>query len=359
MIARSKSSQKAGEHAQQLQVAGDLVVIQGITEADARDIATQVAQAQLAEFAATAEDEAKKRVATFDSILVDQISAGGALGVFGDPSFQILLRKAQLAAAATGRESDYDLLARLIEERIARGDQRQLKAGIDRAVQVVDQIDEQALTAITAAYCLTRLTPVPNALSRGLDAMDTVFGQILQSGLPEGQDWLDHLDILDAVRLSSLVTVKKFDEYYLSRMPGTVSQGIEAESEAETRLLRELAEANIHIPLIPHALKPGFNRLPFHSSADATNFVNENPGGNATQLAALLDIAKEQLQIDKIDPELVPEFRKYIDARPNLAKLAAWWDRMPLGWEFTSVGRALGRANAQRCDTLNLIPAFE
>lgn len=126
--------QSAGENAQQIQVAGDFIF--GDTEQRAAEIAADVAREVVAQYTIEASDIASARVSAFDARLVTHMESLELLEAFRDPAFQMLLRKAQIGAASTDREEDYDLLARLLSER-AQQQERRHKASIARAVEVV------------------------------------------------------------------------------------------------------------------------------------------------------------------------------------------------------------------------------
>ncbi len=61
--------------------------------------------------------------------------------------FQLLLVEAQKAAASTERVADYDLLSELLIHRFEKGENRVMRAGISRAVEIVDKISDDAMLA--------------------------------------------------------------------------------------------------------------------------------------------------------------------------------------------------------------------
>ena len=66
---------------------------------------------------------------------------------FSDPAFQRLLVKAEQEAAASEREADYDLLTELLVYHVQKGDNRKNRAGVLKATEIVDLIDNTALCA--------------------------------------------------------------------------------------------------------------------------------------------------------------------------------------------------------------------
>lgn len=137
--------QKAGSGSNQVQVAGDLVIVQGVTEERALQIARDAARDIISEYSAESHQVADERISKFDQAMVRNLSQSDLLGALGDPALQVTLRKAQIGAASTEREADYEILAALIDDRAKRSSDRPVRAGINRAVEVVDQLDDAAL----------------------------------------------------------------------------------------------------------------------------------------------------------------------------------------------------------------------
>ena len=91
---------------------------------------------------------AEKRIQKLeDKMLPKILSYDEKLSIFGEPGFQILIRKAQIAAASSERESDYEMLADLLLHRAEQHENRERRLGISKAIEIVDQIDDLALIA--------------------------------------------------------------------------------------------------------------------------------------------------------------------------------------------------------------------
>ena len=52
-------------------------------------------------------------------------------------------------------------------------------------------------------HAVENFIPLTGDINQGLDVLNSLFGKILYSKLPVGQEWLDHLDILNAVANST------------------------------------------------------------------------------------------------------------------------------------------------------------
>lgn len=136
----SNQTQKAGSNSQQLQ-AENIIFNVGIDEKRAREIYQEMNRQLRREYSQEALAIANIRVAEFEKHLLPKMEAvNGALEAFADPSFQLLLVEAQKAAASTERTANYDLLAELLIHRVQKGENRSIRAGISRAVKIVDEI---------------------------------------------------------------------------------------------------------------------------------------------------------------------------------------------------------------------------
>lgn len=171
-----EQQQKAGDNSTQIMVSGNVNV--GVTEQQARDILE-------------------------DKVLPKMLSYDENLSIFGDPGFQILLRKAQIAAASSEREDYYEILSDLLLHRAEQDKNRERRLGIAKAIEVVDQIDEVALIALSIVYAVSKYTPISPRLNEGLEALDILYDKILnKKSLPTNSSWMEHLDLLSAIRLT-------------------------------------------------------------------------------------------------------------------------------------------------------------
>jgi hypothetical protein len=355
-----KQKQKAGTHASQIQVAGDLVVQEGVTEDRASAIAYDAARQVLAEYSEEAREIGMARISAFDGTLVIRLAASNLLDAFRDPAFQVLLRKAQIGAASSEREKDYDLLAGLLADRAARAGNRPIISGISRAVEVVDQLDDDALLGLTAMSALIQYSPLAGSVGAGLDTMDSLFGELIRGDeLPEGNEWLDHLDVLGAIRMDPVQKFHKFEQFFPSKTPGYLARGVAIDSDEQDRAREELSAVQILNLDVDHELKPGYRRLPFPTSAVLETALLAASPARADQLEVALRIAKDIYGIDAVDPSVTPAFMDELRKRENLQRLELWWNGFPTHFIVTAVGRVLARANAYRLDERRILPPID
>lgn len=360
----NRQSQEGGDSSNNLQAKQMTVNIVGIDEKRAREIYKEMNLQVKEDFTEEAFKVAKIRVTEFENRLMPKMeSIEGALEAFADPSFQLLLVEAQKTAASTERPADYDLLSELLVHRFQKGENRIVRAGIRRAVEIVDEISDDALIGLTAFHAVDSVFPVTGDIQQGLDILDELFGKIFYGNLPSGRDWLDHLDILNAVRLDSFSGLKKIDEYYPEQLPGYIDVGIGKKSEDFTKAMN-IIKAN-ELPqniLVDHALNPEFVRIPISDRQRISSFTliqqKFHEGQFIPTFVALSEKQKEAVNMiydlyDK-DMDIKNENTRLLmenwDKRVNLNALKNWWNNLNVGIQITSVGRVLAHSNAQRCD---------
>lgn len=359
----TKQSQKGGDGSTNIQ-ADQMIVQVGIDEKRAREVFQEMNLQLKKDYTQEALNIANARVSEFENCLMPKMDqVDGALEAFADPSFQLLLHEAQKTAASTERVEDYDLLAELLIHRFEKGENRIARAGISLAVEVVDKISNEALLGLTTAHAVNSFLPLSGELHQGLDTLNGLFGKIFYSELPTGQDWLDHLDILNAIRLNSVGTLKKVGQFYPEVLSGYIDAGIEKESESHAKSIEILN--NNKLPrnlLVDHALNHNYQRIqiPNRKSLDDISLqqqvIHEGrlvivpvklTGGQIKAINSIYDLYSQDTNMKQSNVTL---FMAEWDKWPNLKTLKDWWDSIPMSLTLTSVGKVLAHSNAQRCD---------
>lgn len=363
----SKQSQKGGDQSTNIQ-ANEMVVHVGIDEKRAREVFQEMNLQVRREYTREALEVANARVFEFENRLMPKMErVDGALEAFADPSFQLLLVEAQKTAASTERPADYDLLSELLIHRFQKGDNRIARAGISVAVDIVDKISDDALLGLTVLHAVQNFTPTSGDACKGLDILNDLFGKISYGQLPSGAEWLDHLDVLNAVRLNSLGRLKKVVQYYPEILHGYIDVGIKKDSEDYTKATDKLDANNLPRDLlVEHTFNADFVRLPIphRSQIESISFLQQVIRDSTITFAPVKLSKDQQKTIHSIfdlynqDPGLrqdnITSFMAEWDKRSNLNALKEWWENIPCSLTITSAGKVLAHANAQRCD--NTLP---
>lgn len=350
----SKQNQTAGDGSTQIQ-AEYLVNINGIDEKRAREIYREEYAISRQSWTEEASEIADSRVRLFeDRLMPKMIQYDNSLKFFADPAFQFTLRKAQIAAASSERDDDYNLLSELLVNRVEQRFNRERSLGVVKAIEVVDQIDEKALIGLALVYAFSKYTPVSRRLSDGLKTLNHFYDEIVSNMyLPQGYPWIEHLELLLAIRIKDkdLHHFKKSDDYLPKQFSMYLEKGIQADSVEYHKLQERFGQVGLNCScFVPHPLKDGFLYWGAERKVDRIRFVR-NVGGaivkeplNYEQKAVVQDAISLACKDGCNDQELRNAFLKEWDKYEHLAKVRKWWDSLDGAFEITPVGVALSNA---------------
>lgn len=346
----NKKVQKAGKESQLIQAE---TIILGINEKRVREVVDEKLDIALKNFTSEALETAKKRSEEFNLSLIERMVEEKALSAFTDPSFQILLVEAQKTAASSERKPDYDLLSELMLYRFQKGADRTVRAGITRAVEIVDQISNEALLAVTVFHSLTYFIPTTGNMDKGLEILDDLFNKVIYDDLPTEKDWLDHLDILDAVRVSSFGSTKLLEDYWYELFDGYLKKGIQEESENHQKAKEILSNATLgENCLVKSTYDEGYIKIEVLNKGNIASLSIIN---NLGQSRLLNDKERSALEdvYDLYDEQKMSkeDFIKKLEEYSSLKKLRIWFNQLKdQSIKLTSVGRVIAHSNAQRID---------
>ena len=270
----SKQIQKAGDGAQQIQ-AESVTVNNGFSVDDVSKIFKELLPISIHAYTQEAYRIAEERIICFENKLLPRIEEiENAIPMFADPALQVQLKNAQRAAAVSGRDEDYKLLAELIVAHIEKGYDKKNRAGIQKAIEIVGMIDNDALCALTIAHAISSYLPIQGTAKEGLKLLNRLFSRLTYENLPVGMDWLDHLDILGAIRVNMSGSMKKFSDYYTVRLNGYACVGLKKQSEDYLRALDLLASINLNQDvLIDNPFLEGYVCLPVYNKDSISNII--------------------------------------------------------------------------------------
>lgn len=341
-------SQQAGDNSRQYQLENCTVIV-GIDEKRAREIALEIFEEQRKRLTLEARETAMKRVQQFTDELIPKMQkVENVLNAFAEPAFQFLLTEAQKTAAKTEHPADYEILAELLIRRIKTGSNRNVHAGISRAIEIVDEVSDEALLGLTTSFLMEYFTPISGIISKGLNDFNKVFQSLIYGDLPIDSEWIENLEVLRAVRISVLsMGQKKYEDYFAEKMPGYCAVGIKKCSEAHNKAQEMIKEVGIpHSFLCDHELNTGYVRL-----AIANEKYIDNP-----EFSNLNDEQKQILHkifaMYETDKSLKEKIKSNLCAKLNAHKFLnaarTWWNNFPIFYQITPVGKSLAYANAKR-----------
>lgn len=356
----SKQSQTAGDNSTQVQAEVvnnyNTVVNNGINLSEARTIWKEDFAIACREWTQTAVQIAEDRVQKLeDKVMPKMLAYDKSLHFFADPAFQFILRKAQITAASTERDADYDMLADLLQHRLEQGDDRHRRLGISKAIEIVDQVSDEALIAISIFYAFTKFAPLSNDLKSGLTAINTLYDKILCGNkLPYGTNWLEHLDLLGAIRLGvkGFGSFKKTREWLPTMFDKHFVCGVHIDSPEYAQLQEEFIQSQLPLSCFePHPLKPNYVKLKLSSNLDEIRVVKQTIEGyplreplNNEQKKAMDHAINITRKVELDNPSMKEKFIEKWNKYTTLQYVGQWWDKMPIQFSITPVGEALANA---------------
>jgi hypothetical protein len=272
-----------------------------------------------------------------------------------------LLSEAQKTAASTERSVDYSLLSELLIHRVRKGSERNARAGISRAVEIVDEISDDALLGLTVAHAISCFTPTTGVISEGLNKLDSLFNKIIYDDLPFGDTWIEHLDILDAIRIQHFSGLKKIDQFYIDSLAGYIDLGIEINTENYKKATEIIEQAQLPKNMLcVHELRENYVRLQI-SNINQLDIIVLTYDCNSKKNTLSVPLSEEQKNALRaiynlyntnqgLKRENIQAFMREWDKHNILKKLRIWWDAISTSFIITVVGRVLANANAQRCE---------
>lgn len=361
-----KQRQEAGDNAQQIQV-GTVIINSGIDEKRAREIVDEKLNEVIKEYSQEANSIAQSRIQLFSNDLIPKLVKENLMDNLKDPSIQVLLYDAQKVAASTERPVDYSLLSELLVHRVKKGNDRSIRAGISRAIKIVDEISDEALLGLTIAHSVGRFLPATGNIQAGIENLDNLFGKVIYDLPPTGDTWIDDLDILDAIRINPISNLKKIDQIYSGKFSGYVDVGINELTEDYQKAITIIKEANLPEDILcNHELRQGYVRLKILNLnrldlVTISGYQELDFNGQLISVPFKIQLSDDQkhairniYELYNKNPDLrnenIVKFMNLWDEFENLKKMRNWWDSIPVSFNITSVGRVLAHANAQRCN---------
>ena len=368
MMFGSNQSQQSGDNSQLLQ-AGTIIINNGIDEKRAREIVDEKVQTVIRDFSQEAKEVAETRIQAFEDDLIPKLVRNNILESLRDPSIQILICDAQRSAASTERTADYSLLSELLINRVKKGDDRNIRAGISHAVRIVDEISDEALLGLTVFYIVSNYLPFLGTINirDGIKYVSSWYSKFMYDELPKGVQWLENLEILGAVHLNQWGNLKRFENYFNEILTGYTDVGIKIDSDKYIEALDIIVKAGLPIDLLcEHELRPGYVRVSVSHRRKISTIpifrwiVFQENGStkrkpiqesvNEDQINALQKVYDLYDKDERLRNENVQRFVKLCEEDEILSKICKWWNAISGNLSLTLVGRILGCANAQRFD---------
>lgn len=335
----------------------------GVTKEEAESIAKTQAEQIATYYFEQSQNLAMQRMNEFSEKMMNVfIRCHQSLDVFSDPSFVYQFREAQLNAAQTGRENDYDLLTQLLLRRCQKRNIKYIQTGISGAIKIINEVSDDSLIALTILMCVMQITPLSTDVDVGLKTLDNLYESIIQNiKLPTDYSWFDQLDVLKAIRINTLSSFKKFDDLMLQKLAGYAEVGIEIDTPQYKEALQ--IENDFHFTLhktnhfmsnyivIPYS-EEDYENITIQKSNNESFYLKQFVS-KENYVSTLTKLRNLYVKDDVLEKKIKDEFIKKLNSYETISKVREWWNQLPHHCEITSIGKALAHAYAQ-----NLVPDF-
>ncbi len=365
-----KQLQKAGDNVTQVQMLNPTIVC-GIDEKRVREVCSEMAVETVKACTAEATAVALERIEHFTTMLLPRVEQiENNFSSFSDPSFQTMLRKAQLAAACSDRSLDYEMLSELLVHRINNKNNIKKKASIAKAVEIVDDIDDDSLCALTVLHAVSNFVPVTGNITQGIYNLADLYDKLDYENLPSDRSWIDNLSILGCVTTFAFFSPNSFEDMFYQELNGYAGVGIRKDSDDYNKALQMLSDNEMDRRiLVDHELNTGYVRLPISQKSgieklecQTIQVINGIPYRvshdlTEAQKKCLNDIFDMYSKDTVLQGEIKKKFTDILMRRSSIRSIAKWWNDFNTSFSLTSVGRVIAHANAQRID--NTLPNLD
>lgn len=289
-----------------------------------------------------------------------QIQAPGAVFIQGvtEERVRTIFKEMNAESHTKPAQKIQETTAAISEELCKLDNGNRIKRSIlHHAAEIVTEIDKSALCALTVFYILSYFRPNNLISFEGLIQLSNFMKKLLEEGLPENPLWVDHLELLQAVRIIPLWTPRKLSQYYPACVPGYTSIGIKAGSPQHEQAKKILQDAQLpDTCLLENKFLPGYVRIPLPDFYMINNLMYHSVPLTEEQKQA----CQQVIHLYDTDPskqEIVNKnFMDVFDFSPVLKKIHTWWDTIPCSFDATPVGLLLANLNARRFEPT--IPAY-
>lgn len=353
-----KQIQKAGDSSTQYQ-ANVINQYDGVSEERVIEIIDDRCEIALSNCIYESRLIAEQRVSDFKSEILELlVRRPGLADALQEPACVSSLEMAVNAAAKSPDSRDWKLLSELLGKRLSEPQNRHVAAGINKAIEIVDLLTDEELNGLTVYFALNQFVPVSSSVQEGLSSLDDLYEKLPIDNLPQGDDWIDNLDIHSALRITPFTSLKKLvDVFYLS-LGGYVVWGFENDAEPLNEACQSLTNAGMPTSiLIEHELHEGYSRLNVRNREHIHELVLTKVIGETPTTIPLdpkqinvLDKIYEQTIRSEHEAEMKERFEEKLRSYPSISKVIDWWDSIPSAPRITVVGKAIAYANAKRID---------
>lgn len=343
MINDQIQKQQGGDHSTNVQ--GQSVVInQGLSYSDAREIALDVYRSNFLQLSQNAAEVARSRAEelTDDFLKTLKEQNSEALIEMEQPSMQAALYEAQKQYAKSGDSDLEKMLVDILVQRAQTSERNTKQIVLDEALSVISKLTQEHLNILSMNFTLIRLSKGdvvdPNALIKFIKDELLVF---FNSEIDYHKSWFEHLSYTGCVTPLDVGGYPSVSQLLLVQYPALFQKGFD-KAQLEEKMGRPIEEFNAFLMPCFHTL----NLLQFNLMND--DLVDQK----ASQVGLSNDDINKLKQMFKAYMMSEQEVKEWLVERiPALEKLIELWgsDQQQFSKiKLTTVGIALAQANYKK-----------
>lgn len=339
MLNDKVQKQTAGDQSTNLQ-GGSIVIHQGISYADAKEIALDVYKAN---FLTLAQDAASMAVQRAEKLTDDFLSrlqeeVPDTMESMRDPSMQMAIFNAQREYAKTGDSELEDLLVDILIERAKETERTIRQIVLDESLTIAAKLTPDQMDALTVNFLITR---TKNHRLLSLSALEDYLDKQLlpfAGNLSDSESCYAHLEYAGCGSTVQLGGWGKIEARFRDSYPGLFCKGVTGEELAQVLTdpdnYRAVLVPCLHDPTRVQVNAMDIEVIKKHCKDNGFDAEGEK------KLCALFDKSR-------MSEAEVKDY--FLRIRPKLKELFALWDESMLShFTLTTVGIAIAQANFRR-----------
>jgi len=339
MIKDKVQKQEAGDDSTNLQ-AQSIVVNQGISYVDAKEIALDVYKSNFLQLSQNAAQIARERAEEITDNFLEKLKNENesAIECMNEPSMQAALYEAQKQYAKTGDKDLEGLLVDILVERASINERNIRQIVLDESLSVASKLTSEQMDALTINFLITK------TLSPALSNLQAV-SQYLQNhivpfigNLNKESSCYEHLEYVGLGSLMHVGSISQIEQIYQNQYGGLFSKGFSRE-----RLEQEIENPDTYSDFITNNLH---DASLLQINAVNVDVINEKcekgniPGPIKQKIIKLFNSTRmPPNEIKDYLIKVVPEIEPLFDL---------WKDSQLSKFGLTTVGIAIAQANFRR-----------
>lgn len=339
---------------------GSVVIQNGITEERVRAIINELAPQVMEHYTNESNEIGKVRIAKLEDEIMSRLEKlEGAIHIFGEPYFQRTLKLAETSAILNEDNHKYGMIAEVLLSNAQSVKNIKDRAVKTRAIEILPDIDEDSLCAITTIFILNDISCMDYNSINQLELFERHFEALVERLPSHSSDWIENLELLDCARVSTVCQRIDPVTLFTSKVGDSMCTGIKKNSNEYYRALKLLNEAGIQENLmVDNELLEGYVKLPINCQESI--FEEELRYGTKLlsnqQKIKLKEIITLYSEEDEVKEASNKQMREKIEGCKNIMAVCKWYNSLGVGVKITKVGQIVSNANLSSLD--NTIPMF-